>query len=70
MPLHKYTQTSINDVHAEGRGVLSSLGGDAVCNPPPTMYDPLVFCDSPGKRESVYLMTAECALLLTAAPTQ
>lgn len=45
------------DVHA-GRLSRSEGVSDTVCNPPPTMYDPFVFCDRRGgEKRNVYLTT-------------
>lgn len=62
------THTHMSILWCSCRG-LSRLEGvsSTVCNPPPTMYDPFVFCDRRGKREGVYL--TNCALLLISTPT-
>lgn len=45
--------------------VKQDWGGRRVCNPPPTMYDPFVFCERRGKKKNVCLMTTvNCAVLL------
>lgn len=44
------THTSIYDVHA-GCEAGWRRGGSTVYNPPPTMYDPFVFCDRRGRKK-------------------